>query len=134
MRTVTTGIVVAMMLMLVCAATAPSAAQDEQPRISVDFQNEPLGQVLQMLKRGWGLEYTVGQDVDTELPITAHLRDMALGEALKTILEPNGLMPVDQNGRYVIKVRPTPTARDTEAVPVTPTAGAGARPAPTRPS
>ncbi len=130
MRTVMIGISAVAMLGLVFVATGTGVAQEEAPRISVDYQNEPLGQVLQMMKRGWNLQYTLGEGVDSELPITAHLRDMALDEALKTILEPNGLMGIEQNGRYIIKQRPTPAARETETQPVLPSTGSVRTPPP----
>jgi hypothetical protein len=116
------------------AVTAPAAAQEEQVRITVDFTGESLNQVLQMFRRAYGLEYTLGEGVDANMPVTTYLRDVTLDQALQSILPPNGLVAIQQNGRYVIRERPQPTARETVARDVTPQAAGTTRtpPAPTR--
>jgi hypothetical protein len=110
-------------------------AQDEEARLDVDFNGESLSQVLQMLKRGYDLEYVLGEGVDPEIRINTSLRGVTLDEALKIIMGANGLIAVNQNGRYQISKRAVPTARvDTGAV-VLPSLG-GVRtppPSPTRP-
>lgn len=118
------------------ATFAPATmAQEEQQRITVDFTGESLNQVLQMFKRAYGLEYTLGEGVDANMRIDTYLRDVTLEQALQIILPPNGLVAIEQNGRYVIRERPQPQAREEqERREFTPQA-AGARtppPAPTR--
>lgn len=116
------------------SVTAPAVAQDEQARITVDFTGESLNQVLQMFRRAYGLEYTLGEGVDANMPITTYLRDVSLEQALQSILPPNGLVAIQQNGRYVIRERPQPTAREAVTRDVTPQAAGATRtpPAPTR--
>ncbi|MBD3293637.1 MAG: hypothetical protein GF393_11990 [Armatimonadia bacterium] len=121
-------------LMMLGALAAPAMAQDEDARISVDFNGEHLNTVLQMFKRGWGFEYTLGEGVDAEMPIYTNLRDVTLEQALSSITKPNGLLAVEQNGRYVIKERPEPQARDEQTRTVSPAFAAESRtpPAPSR--
>ncbi len=127
--------VFAVIAMLVAGSVLPAMAQDDEVRLDLDFNGETLGQILQMLGRGYNLQYTLGEDVDPDMRITTHLRGVTLGQALTSILEPNGLLAIDQDGRYIIKQRPEPQARDTEATTVVPQAAAGTRtppPSPTR--
>ncbi len=128
---------IALMVTALVALGAGTAvwAQDEEARLDVDFNGESLSQVLQMLKRGYDLEYVLGEGVDPEIRINTSLRGVTLDEALKIIMGANGLIAVNQNGRYQISKRAVPTARvDTGAV-VLPSLG-GVRtppPSPTRP-
>lgn len=98
-------------LMMLGAFVLPAMAQDDEVRLDLDFRGESLDQVLQLFRRGYGLEYTLGEGVEPTTQITTHLRGVTLDQALRSILEPNGLLAIEQNGRYVIKERPTPTER-----------------------
>lgn len=123
-------------LLVAAVPMMPAVAQGNETRLDVDFNGESLGQVLQMLKRGYDLEYVLGEGVDPNMQITTHLRGVTLEEALKTILEPNGLIAVNQNGRWMINKRAVPTERTTTTTTPLPTLG-GVRtppPSPTRPT
>lgn len=120
---------------LVGMFAAPAVAQNDEARITVDFTGESLNQVLQMFKRAYGLEYTLGEGVNADMSITTYLRDVTLEQALQSILPPNGLIAIQQNGRYVIRERPEPQAREATAREVAPRAATAATrtpPAPTR--
>jgi len=128
---------IALMVTALVALGAGTAvwAQDEEATLDVDFNGESLSQVLQMLKRGYDLEYVLGDDVDPELRINTSLRGVTLDEALKIIMGANGLIAVNQNGRYQISKRAVPTARADAGVVLLPSLG-GVRtppPSPTRP-
>lgn len=116
------------------ALTVPAIAQDDEVRLDLDFQAEALNQVLQMFRRGYGLEYTLGENVDGDMQITTHLRGVTLDQALRSILEPNGLRAIQQNGRYVIKEQPEPKERDVQERAVSPAFAGDGRtpPAPSR--
>jgi len=127
--------VFAVIAMLVAGLALPAMAQDDEVRLDLDFNGETLGQILQMLGRGYNLEYTLGEGVDPDMRITTHLRGVTLSQALTSIMEPNGLLAVNQDGRYIIRERPEPQARDPEVITVTPQAAGGERtppPSPTR--
>jgi len=122
-------------LMMLGAFVLPVTAQEDEVRLDLDFRGESLDQVLQLFRRGYGLEYTLGEGVEPNKQITTHLRGVTLDQALRSILEPNGLLAIQQNGRYVIKERPTPTERTEPASrTVTPVFTTETRtpPAPTR--
>ncbi|HCA48170.1 MAG TPA: hypothetical protein DEP45_12710 [Armatimonadetes bacterium] len=123
-----------MALTMLGAFVLPVFAQEEEVRLDLDFRGETLDQVLQLFRRGYGLEYTLGEGVDPNTSITTHLRGVTLDQALRSILEPNGLLAVEQNGRYTVRVRPAPTERDAEARVVAPVFTTQTRtpPAPTR--
>jgi uncharacterized membrane protein YgcG len=129
-----TAISFAVVAIMMAAVVAPATAQDDAVELNLDFDGESLNQVLQMFKRGYGLEYTLGEGVDPDTSITTHLRGVTVDEALQSILNPNGLIAISQNGRYVIKERPEPEARDTETRDVSAQAASGSRttPSPTR--
>ncbi len=118
---------------IVAAFAVPAVAQDEA-RITVDFDGESLNQVLQMFRRAYGLEYVIGEGVDASMPVTMHLRDVTVEQALRMILPAKGLIAVEQNGRYVIRERAQPQARDPQDREVAPRAAADdrTRPGPTR--
>ncbi len=127
--------VFAVIAMLVAGLALPAMAQDDEVRLDLDFNGETLGQILQMLGRGYNLQYTLGEGVDPDMRITTHLRGVTLSQALTSIMEPNGLLAVNQDGRYIIRERPEPQARDTEVTTVTPQVAGGERtppPSPTR--
>ncbi len=121
-------------LLMIGALAAPAFAQDEEVRLDLDFRNESLNQVLQMFRRGYGLEYTLGEGVDPDMSITTHLRGVTLDQALSSILQPNGLQAISQNGRYVIRERPEPKERDAESrdIPAQLAGGDRTPPAPER--
>ncbi len=122
-------------LMMLGAFVLPVMAQEEEVRLDLDFRGESLDQILQLFRRGYALEYTLGEGVDPNTQITTHLRGVTLDQALRSILEPNGLLAIEQNGRYVVKERPTPTERTEPASrTVTPVFTTESRtpPAPTR--
>lgn len=121
-------------LIMIGALAVPAMAQDDEVRLDLDFRAESLNQVLQMFRRGYGLEYTLGENVDPDMQITTHLRGVTLEQALQSIMQPNGLLAVEQNGRYVIRERPEPQEREEVSRVVTPAfAGQGRTPpAPTR--
>lgn len=121
-------------VILLGALTVPAIAQDDEARLDLDFQAEALNQVLQMFRRGYGLEYTLGENVDGDMQITTHLRGVTLDQALRSILEPNGLRAIQQNGRYVIKQQPEPKERDVQERAVSPAFAGDGRtpPAPSR--
>lgn len=121
------------LILLVVLASA-GMAQDEEPRLNLQFQNETLGQVLQLLARGYGLEYTLGEGVDPDTRISASLVGVTVDQALRIMLEPNGLVAVNQDGRYIIRQRPQPTERDTGPTTVSPVAASGTRPTPPAPT
>src|SRR6056297_3055150 len=98
--------------MMIGALATPAFSQDDEVRLDLDFNRESLNQVLQMFRRGYGLEYTLGEGVDPDMQITTHLRGVTLEQALQSIMEPNGLLAVEQNGRYVIRERPEPQERE----------------------
>ncbi len=128
---------IALMVTALVALGAGTAvwAQDEEATLDVDFNGESLSQVLQMLKRGYDLEYVLGEGVDPEIRINTSLRGVTLDEALKIIMGANGLIAVNQNGRYQISKRAVPTARVDTGVVLLPSLG-GVRtppPSPTRP-
>jgi len=124
---------IAVMAMVTALFAAPGIAQDDEVQLSVDFNGESLSQVLQLLKAGYGLEYTLGEGVDPDMSITTHLRDVNVEDALRLILEPNGLLAINQDGRYIIRERPEPEARDTEERDIVPTAAGGGRTPPPSP-
>ncbi len=121
-------------LIMLGAFVLPVFAQEEEVRLDLDFRGETLDQVLQLFRRGYGLEYTLGEGVDPNTSITTHLRGVTLDQALRSILEPNGLLAIEQNGRYTIRERPAPTERDPESRVVAPVFSPETRtpPAPTR--
>ena len=129
-------VIIAVVTMLAGLVAAPvMAQQDDEVRLDVDFNGESLSQVLQMLARGYNLEYTLGEGVDPNMSIATHLRGVTVEQALRSILEPNGLIAINQDGRYIIRERPEPQARDTEVTTVTPQVAGGERtppPSPTR--
>ncbi|MGI5816676.1 MAG: hypothetical protein ACOX9R_01120 [Armatimonadota bacterium] len=117
-----TALALAALIILSALAVPAMAQDDEEPRITVDFgEGATLNSVLQMFKRAWGFEYTLGENVDPNMPIYTHLRNVNLDQALTSITQPNGLLAIEQNGRYVIRERPQPTGeRDVQARDVTP--------------
>ncbi len=121
------------LILLVVLASA-GMTQDEEPLPNLQFQNETLGQVLQLLARGFGLEYTLGEGVDPDMRINASLVGVTVDQALRIMLEPNGLVAVNQDGRYIIRQRPQPTERDTGPTTVSPVAATGTRPTPPAPT
>lgn len=126
----------AVALVLVMAPTTCMAQADEQKLLTIDFDGESLSQILQLFKRGYDLEYVLGEGVDPELSIRTHLRDVTLADALKIITEANGLVAVNQNGRWMINKRAVPTERETTGAAPLPALG-GVRtppPSPTRPT
>ncbi|MFP4248134.1 MAG: STN domain-containing protein [Armatimonadota bacterium] len=127
-------IVVLAALVLIGGLAAPVVAQDDEVTLDLDFRSESLNQVLQMFRRGYGLEYTLGEGVNPDTQITTHLRGVTLEQALRSILEPNGLLAVEQNGRYVIRERPEPAEREEQERTVDPAFAQEGRtpPAPTR--
>jgi len=129
-------VIIAVVTMLAGLVAAPvMAQQDDEVRLDVDFNGESLSQVLQMLARGYNLEYTLGEGVDPNMSITTHLRGVTVEQALRSILEPNGLIAINQDGRYIIRERPEPQAREPETREIVPQAAAGTRtppPSPTR--
>lgn len=127
---VTMGVTLTLLIVLASAGMA----QDEEPRLNLQFQNETLGQVLQLLARGYGLEYTLGEGVDPNTRITASLVGVTVDQALRIMLEPNGLIAVNQDGRYIIRQRPQPTERETGPTTVSPVAATGTRPTPPAPT
>lgn len=127
---VTMGVTLTLLIVLASAGMA----QDEEPRLNLQFQNETLGQVLQLLARGYGLEYTLGEGVDPDTRITASLVGVTVDQALRIMLEPNGLVAVNQDGRYIIRQRPQPTERETGPTTVSPVAATGTRPTPPAPT
>ena len=74
----------------------------QEGKIDIDFNGESLGQVLQMFSSDYGLECILDNNVDAEIPITTHLRNVTMDEALHIVLGFNGLVAVDKNGRYII--------------------------------
>ncbi|MFO8081960.1 MAG: STN domain-containing protein [Armatimonadota bacterium] len=121
-------------VVLIGGLAVPAVAQDDEVRLDLDFRSESLNQVLQMFRRGYGLEYTLGEGVDPDTQITTHLRGVTLDQALQSILEPNGLLAVEQNGRYVIRERPEAQEREVQDRTVDPAFAQQGRtpPAPTR--
>ncbi len=121
-------------VVLIGGLAVPAVAQDDEVRLDLDFRSESLNQVLQMFRRGYGFEYTLGEGVDPDTQITTHLRGVTLDQALQSILEPNGLLAVEQNGRYVIRERPEPQEREVQDRTVDPAFAQQGRtpPAPTR--
>ena len=70
-------------LVMLSFVVVPAIAQEEEePRVTVDFNGETLNQVLQMFKRVYGLEYTIGEGVDPEMRITTYLREVTVEQAL----------------------------------------------------
>jgi len=120
--------------MLVALLAPAGLAQDEEPRLNLQFQGENLGQILQLLSRGYGLQYTLGEGVDANMSITTSLIGVTVDQALRSMLEPNGLIAVNQDGRYIIRERPQPTERAGGPATVTPVAATGARPTPPAPT
>lgn len=110
-----------------------ASAQNGAPRLDVEFQNEPMGEVLELLARGYGLQYALDEGVNPELPITASLIGVTVEQALRILLEPNGLTAIDEDGRYVISEHTLPTEHLDDRATVTPVAAAGARPTPPPP-
>lgn len=130
-----TALALAALIILSALAVPAMAQDDEEPRITVDFgEGATLNSVLQMFKRAWGFEYTLGENVDPNMPIYTHLRNVNLDQALTSITQPNGLIAIEQNGRYVIKERPAPTEREEQTREVVPVYAAEGRtpPQPTR--
>lgn len=127
-------VVVLIALVMLWALALPAMAQEEEVRLDLDFRGETLDNVLQLFRRGYGLEYTLGEGVNPNMQITTHLRGVTLDQALQSILNPNGLLAIEQDGRYVIRERPQPTERSVETRVVTPAFGAEGRtpPPPTR--
>jgi hypothetical protein len=121
-------------VVLIGGLAVPAVAQDDEVRLDLDFRSESLNQVLQMFRRGYGLEYTLGEGVNPDMQITTHLRGVTLEQALRSIMEPNGLLAVEQNGRYVIRERPEPGEREVQERTVDPAFAQEGRtpPAPTR--
>lgn len=80
-------------------------------RVSVDFQNVPLRDVLDGLAEKMGIEIVVDQTsladegVSPDEPITIRLRDMTLQSVLKSILEPLGLMIWAEDGQLGVEER-----------------------------
>lgn len=120
--------------MLVALLAPAGLAQDEEPRLNLQFQGENLGQILQLLSRGYGLQYTLGEGVDANMSITTSLIGVTVDQALRSMLEPNGLIAVNQDGRYIIRERPQPTEREGGPTTVTPVAATGTRPTPPAPT
>lgn len=120
--------------MLVALLAPAGLAQDEEPRLNLQFQGETLGQILQLLSRGYGLQYTLGEGVDANMSITTSLIGVTVDQALRSMLEPNGLIAVNQDGRYIIRERPQPTEREGGPTTVTPVAATGTRPTPPAPT
>ena len=126
--------IVLVAVIILGALAVPAVAQDDEVRLDLDFKSESLNQVLQMFRRGYGLEYTLGEGVNPDMQITTHLRGVTLQQALRSIMEPNGLIAVEQNGRYVIRTRPQPQEREAQSRVVTPVVAGQDRtpPPPTR--
>lgn len=129
MRTRTVALMVAALLVLGLVA-APAMAQDEEPRITATFQGETLGQVLQLLSRGYGLQYTLAQGVDPNTQVYASVVELTPEQALMSVLEPLDLMAVPQNGSFVIRERPQPAEREARDTALMPQVAAGVREAP----
>ncbi len=114
--------------------TGPAVAQDDEVRLNLDFNSESLNQVLQMLRRApYNLEYTLGEGVDPDTPITLHLRDVTLEQALRSIASSQNLIAINQDGRYVFKPQPTPQEREEEETEVVPQVAGGQRTPPPAP-
>ncbi len=129
MRTRTVALMVAALLVLGLVA-APAMAQDEEARITATFQGETLGQVLQLLSRGYGLQYTLAQGVDPDTQVYASVVELTPQQALMSVLEPLDLMAVPQNGSFVIRERPQPAQREARDTAIMPQVAGGAREAP----
>ncbi|MGI5817311.1 MAG: hypothetical protein ACOX9R_04360 [Armatimonadota bacterium] len=99
-----------LVVLLVTLSVAGWAQQDEA-RITVDFRGETLGQAMGMFARGYGLEYSLGQNVDAQTPVFATLVDVPLSNALTVILRSAGLTAVEQTGRWLITQQPQPMER-----------------------
>lgn len=121
-------------LTILGALAVPAVAQDDEVRLDLDFKAESLNQVLQMFRRGYGLEYTLGEGVDPDMQITMHLRGVTLEQALQSITQATGLLAIEQNGRYVLKERPEPQERQEQTRAVSPAFAGESRtpPAPSR--
>ncbi|MGC9317018.1 MAG: hypothetical protein ACP5KN_03150 [Armatimonadota bacterium] len=136
-RCAVAGIVILMLGTLL----APAAAQNEPPRIDAHFNGESLGQVLQMLSEAYGLQYTLGRDVNPYSPVYLSLSDVTPQQLLSAVVEASGLVATNRDGRYMIRERtdgrradvrgaeivPRPVGVETPSPPARPAPDAGAQ-------
>lgn len=95
---------------LVLCVSGVALAQDDAARITVDFKNAPIREVLSELARQFpGLRYTIPDDVRGE--VTVGLRDISLPAALRLVLGSIGASYRLEDGTYVVERQPRPVSR-----------------------
>lgn len=112
--------------------SAAAAAEEAEPRLNLQLQAEPLSQVLELLARSYGLQYTLHEAVDPNLPITSSLVGVTVDQALRVVLAGSGLVAVEQDGQYAIHRAPSAPERPTDLTSAVPMA-VSTRPAPPPP-
>ena len=100
-------------LLLVGAMAVPVAAQDGAPeakrildstRVSVDYKDAPLEDVIAFLREQTGLNFHLGPD-HSDARVTLVLRDVSARTVLKFALRPHDLSAAWRDGAVVIESR-----------------------------
>jgi hypothetical protein len=109
--------IIALVIVLMTAVTVGLARQQLPVKISRQYSNKPLTEVLQDLQAAYGVNfYYINQDV-SPIAITTSFKDQPIDRVLRTILTGTGLdFKVQSPGRFIIYKRNTRQSKPVKPV------------------
>ena len=125
-------VVSVVVLTMVAGLPAIGYAQQDGGRLSVQWKDAPVADVLSVLQRQFGIQYALSSELGSR-PVTLALTEVTPVEALQQILRAADLAGVNENGVWHIREVAQAAAGGRPYRP-TATGGVMAQPAPYRPA